>query len=221
MFSKPSTFLVSAVVLALSLQVNAHAIVSPAIGVAGKPARKDVQRPSTTKPCGNAALTSIDTSTPVVAAADGTMTMNITNFNGGKDGSRQIKSLQIDATGTGKSFTAAAAKAIKQNGVAAPKAAGSEQLTVQMPAGTKCTGGNAGNLCLMSFTTDGGFGNCVVAQQGGAAPGGAAAANTTAPPAGAAGGKQAAKAVVKNVAVRNDPRAVGSRAARAYLEAQE
>jgi hypothetical protein len=38
-----------------------------------------------------------------------------------------------------------------------------------MPAGTKCTGGKGKNLCLLSLTTDGGFGNCVVASQGGAA----------------------------------------------------
>ena len=43
---------------------------------------------------------------------------------------------------------------------------GSQPLTVSLPAGTKCTGGNTGNLCLVSFTTAGRFGNCVVVQQG-------------------------------------------------------
>jgi hypothetical protein len=80
MFSK--TFFVSAVILAMGLQVNAHAGVTPALGVKGTITRSDVQRPSTAKPCGSAALTDIDTSTPVAAAADGTMTMTITNFNG-------------------------------------------------------------------------------------------------------------------------------------------
>jgi len=41
----------------------------------------------------------------------------------------------------------------------------SEQLTVQMPAGTNCTGGASGNLCLASFKTTAGFGNCVVVSQ--------------------------------------------------------
>jgi len=211
MFSK--TFFVSAVILAMGLQVNAHAGVTPALGVKGTITRSDVQRPSTAKPCGNAALTDIDTSTPVAAAADGTMTMTITNFNGGTDGSRAIKTLQIDSTGTGKSFKAAPASAITKNGDAAPASAGSQQLTITMPAGTKCSGGKTGNLCLMSLTTDGGFGNCVVAQQGGAASAatGAAAGNATV----AAGGKQSGK----NTAAKADRRAIGSRAARAYLEA--
>lgn len=222
------TFFISAVILALGLQVNAHAIVTPALGVKGTATRSDVQRPSTANPCGNTAVSDIDTSTPVVAAADGTMTMNITNFNGGTDGSRAIKTMQIDTTGTGKSFKAAPASAITQNGVAAPSSAGTQQLTVTMPAGTTCKGGKTGNLCLMSFTTDGGFGNCVVGQQGGAA--GAQAGNATAPATGtgvaagnstATGGGSLAsgKAAMKKVAARNDPRAVGSRAARAYLEA--
>jgi len=184
------SFLVSAVVLALGLQVNAHAGVTPALGVTGTFARSNVQRPSTAKPCGNAALTAIDTSTPVNAAADGTMTMTIKNFDGGKDGSRAIKSLTIDSTGTGKSFKAAAASAVTKNGDAAPPSAGSQQITVKMPAGTKCTGGKSGNLCLMSMTTDGGFGNCVVVKQGGAVAG-----NSTSAPTGAvaaAGGAKAA-----------------------------
>lgn len=76
------SFLVSAVVLALGLQANAHAGMTPALGVSGTFARSDVQRPSTAKPCGTAALTAVDTSTPVNAAADGTVAMTITNFNG-------------------------------------------------------------------------------------------------------------------------------------------
>ena len=36
---------------------------------------------------------------------------------------------------------------------------------MQLPAGTTCTGGASKNLCLVSFTTAGGFGNCVVVQQ--------------------------------------------------------
>ena len=35
-----------------------------------------------------------------------------------------------------------------------------------MPAGTKCTGGTSKNLCLASFVTTAGFGNCVAVSQG-------------------------------------------------------
>ena len=80
MFSK--SFCISVVILVLGLQVNAHAGITPALGVKGKITRSDVQRPSKAKPCGNTALTDIDTSTPVTAAADGTMQLSITNFNG-------------------------------------------------------------------------------------------------------------------------------------------
>jgi hypothetical protein len=48
----------------------------------------------------------------------------------------------------------------------APSSIGSQNLTVQLPSGTKCQGGPSGNLCLVSFKTAGGFGNCVVVQQG-------------------------------------------------------
>jgi hypothetical protein len=80
MFSK--TLIVSAVVLAFSIQVNAHAGISPALGVKGNLQRSDVQRPSTAKPCGSADVAAIDTTTPVPAGADGSMTMTIQNFNG-------------------------------------------------------------------------------------------------------------------------------------------
>jgi hypothetical protein len=76
------SFLVSAVVLALGLQVNAHAGIAPALGVSGNFTRNDVQRPSTAKPCGNADLSKINTSKSVSAAADGTVSFTITNFNG-------------------------------------------------------------------------------------------------------------------------------------------
>jgi len=226
MFSK--SFCVSVVILVLGLRVNAHAGITPALGVSGKLTRNDVQRPSTAKPCGSTALTDIDTSTPVTAAADGTMSLNITNFNGGTDGSRAIKTLQIDSSGTGKSFKAAPASAITKNGDAKPASTGTQQLTIKMPAGTTCGGGKTKDLCLMSLTTDGGFGNCVVVKQGGAAagksdtaatgvaPSAAAASNTTtADGSSCASGKKGDK----NGTAKADRRAVGSRAARAYLEA--
>ena len=47
-----------------------------------------------------------------------------------------------------------------------PTSDATEPLTVQLPANTKCTGGTSKNLCLASFTTTAGFGNCVVVSQG-------------------------------------------------------
>jgi len=183
MFAK--TFLLSALaVLAMSAQVNAHAAITPMLGVNGTPARSDVQRPTAAKPCGNADLSKVSSSTPVTAAADGSVSMNIQDFNAGADGSRSVKTVMLDTTGTGKSFKTAGK--VTTNGQAAPTKVGSDKLVVQMPAGTKCTG--AGGICLLSMTTTAGFGNCVAVKVGGAA--------------------------------KRDPRAAGSRAARAYLEAE-
>ncbi|KAI0032419.1 hypothetical protein K488DRAFT_23179, partial [Vararia minispora EC-137] len=152
-------------VLTLVLSVNAHAIFAPPLGVTGTPARSDVQRPSTAKPCGkiNPAST-IDTSTPVVANADGTFTVTATDFNAGADGSRAVKTATVDATGSGTSFTGAAT--VNTNGNPKPSSVGSDQVTLALPAGTTCSGGASGNLCLVSLTTTAGFGSCVVVQQG-------------------------------------------------------
>ena len=46
---------------------------------------------------------------------------------------------------------------------------GSAQLTVQLPSGTQCTGGANQDLCLVSFVTAGGFGNCIAVSQNAAA----------------------------------------------------
>lgn len=80
MFSK--TFLVSVLaILAMSVQVNAHAAITPMLGVTGTPARSDVQKPTSGKPCGNADLSKVASSTAVTAAADGSVSMNIQDFN--------------------------------------------------------------------------------------------------------------------------------------------
>jgi hypothetical protein len=77
------SLILSGAILAFSaVEVSAHAAINPALGVKGTAVRNDVQRPSAQKPCGNAALTAIDTSTAVKAAADGSFTVDITNFNG-------------------------------------------------------------------------------------------------------------------------------------------
>jgi len=202
MFSK--IFAVAAVVLTFSAHVHAHAAIAPALGVAGTPKRANVQRPSTASPCGKASLAAIDTSTPVAAAADGTFAVTATNFNAGKDGSRQV-TMTVDATGQGKSFVKGT---VSKNGQLAPTSTGSEQITAALPAGTKCTGGKAGNLCLASFKTAGGFGNCVVVSQG-------AAAAAAAPATGGAAAATAASTLNKAAGTRK-PRAL-----RAELAARE
>lgn len=63
------------------LQVSAHAAITPMLGLAGTPVRKDAQKPTTANPCGKAALTSIDTSKSVTADASGQFTVSITDFN--------------------------------------------------------------------------------------------------------------------------------------------
>jgi hypothetical protein len=208
------------VVLALSAaQVVAHSAISPALGVKATAVRNDVQRPATGQECGKISIAStIDTSTAVTADASGAFQVDVQNFNGGKDGSRQV-TIQVDATGTGKSFIAGTVSA---NGQAvgspsilcssdvelhadcdqAPATTGTEQVTASLPAGITCTGGATGNKCLVSFKTAGGFGNCVVVQQGNVTAAGAntGAAATTGVNAGTAntgatakGNKKAAK----------------------------
>jgi hypothetical protein len=69
--------------LALCLQVTAHAGVSPPLGVQGNLTRGEVQRPKGAKPCGNVDVASkIDSSTPVLADASGSFKVSATSFNG-------------------------------------------------------------------------------------------------------------------------------------------
>lgn len=75
----------SALLLCLSLQTHAHAIIVPALGIPANQAatRSDVQRPSSNAPCGKVDITTALTSaTPVVAQSDGSFEVNVTNFNG-------------------------------------------------------------------------------------------------------------------------------------------
>ncbi|KAI0063095.1 hypothetical protein BV25DRAFT_1915424 [Artomyces pyxidatus] len=156
----------SLAVLALTSSVHAHAVIFPELGVKGTPARSDVQRPSAAKPCGTTNIAStINTSTPVAASANGSFALAALNFNAGTDGSRHITTVQVDPTGTGQEFVSAQ---MLVNGDASPTNVGQQALVGQLPAGTKCSGGKAGNICVVSLTTDGGFGNCVAVQQGAA-----------------------------------------------------
>ncbi|KAJ7693228.1 hypothetical protein B0H17DRAFT_1132692 [Mycena rosella] len=175
MFS--SVFTSTALVLALVLQAHAHAMPSPALGVSGLPARSDVQRPSTSSPCGSVNIaSSVDNSTAVPAAADGTVMLNITNYNPGADGSRSV-SVMVDPTGTGKKFVAAT---VTKNGDLAPTGTGTEQIKLSLPAGIQCSGGKAGNLCLLSVKSTADFGGCAVVSQLAASSGSATASAPTA-----------------------------------------
>jgi len=64
--------------------------------------------------------------------------------------------VQVDASGTGKDFVAARMALTNDD---------TQQLAIQLPAGTKCAGGTNQNLCLASITTTSGLGNCVVVSQ--------------------------------------------------------
>jgi len=192
MFSK--IFTSSVLILGLLSQFNAHAGVSPALGVAGTLARNDVKRPNAANPCGagvNIAAT-LDSST-AVAATGGALSFTATNFNGGADGSRKVTA-KVDATGTGKSFVA---MTVTTNGDAAPATTGSQPIVASLPAGTKCTGGASKDKCLVQFVTSAGFGNCAVVSQGAAAAGGAKAGAKRA-------GTRAARALLAEIEARGE-----------------
>jgi len=172
MFSK--AIFTSAVTLALAGQVFGHCAIQPQLGVQGNSTRNDVQRPSQSAECGTTNIAqTIDSSTAVPLDATNSFAATAVNFNAGQDGSTQVTAL-VDPTGTGNSFVAAT---VTKNGILAPTTVAPADLAITLPAGTTCTGGAAKNLCLVSFTTAGGFGNCVVVSQAAA---GATAANATA-----------------------------------------
>jgi hypothetical protein len=79
MFSKSFIALIS--VFALTTSVNAHAAIAPALGVEGPPTVDDVQKPSSSSPCGNVDIPdNLDTSTVAAATADGEFFIDVTNF---------------------------------------------------------------------------------------------------------------------------------------------
>ncbi|KAJ7655672.1 hypothetical protein DFH06DRAFT_1329112 [Mycena polygramma] len=201
MFTNKSVLACASILFALAAQTSAHAIPNPALGVKGTPKRSDVQRPSTGSPCGSVNIAStLDTSTAIAAAADGTVTFQVQNFNAGADGSTSV-AVQVDATGAGKKFVAAT---VKTNGNKAPSKVESDKVVVSLPAGTKCTGGKAKNLCLLSVKTTAGFGACTVVSQGKAAAAPPAAKPAAAKPAAAkpAAAKPAAPQSIAQLAAK-------------------
>ncbi|KAJ7908177.1 hypothetical protein B0H13DRAFT_1617768, partial [Mycena leptocephala] len=136
--------------------IHWHVSSSPALGIQGAPQRSDTQRPTIAKPCGKVDIASnLDTSTAIPAAADGTVTMNVQNC-AGTDGSTSV-SVEVDQTGTGKKFVPAT---VTTNGNPNPPKVETDKIIFSLPAGTKCTGGKAQNLCLVSVKTTHGFGAC-------------------------------------------------------------
>ena len=80
MFSKLFS---AALVLGLTLQVSAHAIINPALGVTGTARRNDVKRPSTASPCGNGVNVAQQLAASTAVTMNGnTFTTTVTNFNG-------------------------------------------------------------------------------------------------------------------------------------------
>lgn len=65
----------------LTASVNAHGFIAPALGVNGPPTVDDVQKPSSSSPCGNVDISdNLDTSTVAAATADGKFLIDVTNF---------------------------------------------------------------------------------------------------------------------------------------------
>ena len=82
MFMKPVFVFVFAL-LGLTVQTRARALVAPALGVNGTGTRNDVQRPTNASMCGSVnIIAALPSSGMVRLQADGTFSVNITNFNG-------------------------------------------------------------------------------------------------------------------------------------------
>ena len=82
MFFSKSTIAAVTVLLSISMEVSAHAAIAPVLGVKGKPARNDVQRPSNAQPCGNTNIAQkLDSSSAITMKADKSFDATITNFN--------------------------------------------------------------------------------------------------------------------------------------------
>ncbi|KAI0289379.1 hypothetical protein BC826DRAFT_1032368 [Russula brevipes] len=159
----PKSFIAPIFVLALTYSANAHAAINPFAGLGGTATRQDVSRVSDGKPCGNINIAqAIDSSTTIPVNPDGSFSPTITNFNGGSDGSRSIKTVQVDVSGQGTNFVAAK---MLVNGDPSPQNDSTESITAQLPPNTKCAGGSEGNRCLVAFATTAGFGNCVIVKQ--------------------------------------------------------
>ena len=82
MILSKSTIAAVALMLGASLQVEAHAAISPMLGLNRTPQRNDALRPSSGSPCGNVNIANtFDTSQTIPVKSDRTFQATITNFN--------------------------------------------------------------------------------------------------------------------------------------------
>lgn len=82
MFFSKSTIATIALLLSVTLQVEAHASIAPMLGLGRKPVRNDSQRPTDNKPCGNFDIAnSFDSTETIAVKSDHTFSALITNFN--------------------------------------------------------------------------------------------------------------------------------------------
>ncbi|KAH9986117.1 hypothetical protein BJV77DRAFT_1082340 [Russula vinacea] len=146
---------------AFTSSVNAQVCMEPALGVSGTPTAQDVRKPTDALPCGGVNIAqNLESSTPIQADKDGKFSpSSLASQRDGSGGSQSIATVKVDPSATGNNFVAAN---MLTNGPSAPAQAGTQQLSVQLPTGINCTGGTGKNLCLASFVTTQGEGNCVV-----------------------------------------------------------
>ncbi|KAL0953939.1 hypothetical protein HGRIS_005102 [Hohenbuehelia grisea] len=182
-----------AVALSLAAQAYGHAAVLPPLGVAGEMTRDQVQRPTDDQPCGGINVNAnLATSQRLQADDQGKFSAEVTNFDPLLDGSEQF-TMKVSATASTADMVNGA---ISKNGpLLLFRVPERNTIEATLPNGVKCSGGPDGNLCLASFRSVSGFGNCVVIQQG--PPKAAAAAAAAGQPAAganaaAAGSGQAA-----------------------------
>ncbi|KAJ7889772.1 hypothetical protein B0H13DRAFT_1626561 [Mycena leptocephala] len=146
MFTHNKSLLACAsILLALAAQTSAHAIPNPALGIQGAPAER-YPAPNHAKPCGKVDIASnLDTSTPSLQRRWNCDHERQNCASIGTDGSTSV-SVEVDQTGTGKKFVPAT---VTTNGNPNPTKVETDKIVFSLPAGTKCTGGKAQNLCLV------------------------------------------------------------------------
>jgi len=145
----PKFILAAVLSLSVVLQVQGHALFTTSAALASTLVKNDATRSTTCD-----AATALKN--PATAAADGTFSLFARSFDSGTDGATTVKSATLDTTGQGKTFSGKVS-VVKDGNPSPPTDSTTDQVTLQLPAGTACTGGS----CLVELTTGGGFSNCV------------------------------------------------------------
>jgi len=155
-------------------QVYGHAVFTPNAAAAAAITKGQVVRAP--NPCDAAtALAS-----PIPADANGNFAVVAQSFDKGADGATTLKTGAVDTTAQGTTFADGAVTAVTDGVAAPPSQPSTADLTLALPANTKCAGGADGATCLVSLTTGGGFQNCLAVTQSGGAAAAAGAANAAA-----------------------------------------